>query len=320
MRIPRPAAAALLLTALLASACSIKRLAINKVADTLASPDGGTVFTGDNDPELIGDALPFAIKMYESLMNSAPWHQGLRLRTGSLYIMYANAFIQTPAVMLPDSQGEQQKAAFRRAKNLYLRGRDMLLQGLETKYPGFRAALDEKRYDRATARVKKEDIDFLYWAGAGWLAAFAIDPFDMEVGLTIPGAAALMQRVEELDHAYGKGAIHDFYVLYYGSLPEYMGGNSAKAREHFAKAVAAGGAHITSPYLSLATSISVKEQNLAEYKELLEKVLAVDANADPANRLVNVINQRKARWLLDHAGDFFLEEEPEAAAEPIKEN
>jgi hypothetical protein len=75
--------------------CSLKKMAMNTVADTLAAPDGGTVFTGDNDPELVGDALPFAIKMYETIMASIPRHRGLRLRTGSIYIMYANAFLQT---------------------------------------------------------------------------------------------------------------------------------------------------------------------------------------------------------------------------------
>jgi hypothetical protein len=35
--------------------------------------------------------------------------------------------------------------------------------------------------------------------------------------------------------------------------------------------------------------------------ECLEKSLAVDPNEDVSNRLVNIINQRKARWLLDNA-------------------
>lgn len=287
--------------------CSIKKMAMNQVANALASPGSGTVFTGDNDPELVGDALPFTIKMYESLMVSMPWHMGLKLQTGSLYIMYANAFIQSPADMLEQKEVEQQKFLFQRAKNLYLRGRDILLKALEHKYPGFLNLLDKKEYDRALAPMKKIDVPLLYWAAAGWLGAFAIDPFDMKLGITVPRAEALMNRVFQLDPNFDKGAIHDFYTLYYGAMPDYMGGDFNKARDHFQKAIEASGGTLTSPYLSLATTVSVQEQNLEEYKMLLNKALAIDPDADPANRLVNTINQRKARWLLAHVEDFFLD-------------
>jgi len=288
--------------------CSIKKMAMNQVANALtsASSGSGNVFTSDNDPELVGDALPFTIKMYESLMVSAPWHMGLKLQTGKLYIMYANAFLQTPADMMADVQMEEQEFLMKRAKNLYLRGRDILTHAIDKKYPGFLSGLNAKNYEQALAPLTKKDTDFLYWGAAGWLGAFALDPFDMKLGMTVPGASAMMQRVLELAPGYQQGAIHDFYVLYYGAMPDYMGGDFNKAREHFKKAVAASGGKSTSPYLSLATTVSVQEQNLNEFKELLNNVLAVDVDADPDNRLVNILNQRKARWLLKHADNFFL--------------
>lgn len=288
---------------------------MNQVADILASPGSSTVFTGDNDPELVGDALPFTIKMYESLMVSMPWHQGLKLQTGSLYIMYANAFIQTPADMLPEEEFDRHEFLLQRAKNLYLRGRDILLGALDKKYPGFRNHLDKKKFDQALSPTKKEDVPILYWAAAGWLGAFAIDPFDMKLGMTVPGAAALMDRVLRLDPNFNEGAIHDFYVLYYGSMPDYMGGDFNKARHHFKKAIEASGGKLTSPYLSLATTVAVQEQNLEEFKQLLNIVLEVDPDADPDNRLLNTINLRKARWLLEHAEDYFLDETIEEESE-----
>jgi predicted anti-sigma-YlaC factor YlaD len=60
--------------------------------------------------------------------------------------------------------------------------------------------------------------------------------------------------------------------------------------------------------VALATSVSVKNQNVGEFRDLLGKALAIDVNADIPDRLVNIINQRRARWLLDHVGDFFLAE------------
>jgi len=305
------AGAILLPTMFFSFACSIKKLAMNEVANALTGSTSSTVFTGDNDPELVGDALPFAIKMYESLMAANPRHQGLRLQTGSLYIMYANAFLQTPATMLPEAEYKKQEFAYQRAKNLYLRGRDIILACLEGKYPGLQDALHKREYGKALARSVRKDVPLLYWAGAGWLGAYAIDPFDMDLGLTLPAAAALMERVLELDPNYAAGAIHEFYILYYGSLPEYMGGSLKKARAHYNQALAISKGKSATPYLSLAMTVAVKEQNLAEFKELLSKALKIDPEAAPENRLVNVLNQRKAQWLLEHADDFFLETEEE---------
>ncbi len=288
-------------------ACSIKKLAMNQVANALTAESSSTVFSGDNDPELVGDALPFAIKLYESLMAANPAHPGLRLRTGSLYIMYANAFLQTPALMLPENEFAAQEFNYQRAKNLHLRGRDIILDALENKYPGFKQKMQKKLYAQALRDTTKKDIPLLYWAGAGWLSAFAINPFDMDLGITLPAAAALMDRVYELEADYGGGAIHEFYILYYGSLPEYMGGSLQKARHYFEKAIAVSAGKSSTAYIALATTASVKEQKLDEFRSLLAKALEIDPELDPENRLVNILNQRKANWLLEHAGDFFPE-------------
>src|SRR6185369_6704634 len=53
-----------------AAGCSIKTMAVKTVANTLS--DTGDVFTRDNDPELVRDAIPFALKTYESLLESVP--------------------------------------------------------------------------------------------------------------------------------------------------------------------------------------------------------------------------------------------------------
>jgi predicted anti-sigma-YlaC factor YlaD len=288
-------------------ACSIEKLALRKAAGMLSGSSSTDVFTTDNDPELVGDALPFAIKLYETLLASLPKHAGLRLRTGSLYIMYANAFVQTPADMTPRSELETKEFLMARAKNLYLRGRDILFVDLERKNPALRRQLKERRYGEAMAPFGKEDVALLYWTALGWVAAFSVDPFDMNLGQTVPQTRAMIERVEALEPGYGRGALDAFYVSYYGSLPDYLGGDLTKAREHFARAQAASGDADTSSLLALATTVSVNEQNAAEFRSLLERVLAFDPDSSPPNRLVNTLNRRKARWLLDHIDDFFIE-------------
>jgi predicted anti-sigma-YlaC factor YlaD len=315
MMIPRQrtnaaaAMAAVLGLALLLPACSIEKLALKKVSKMLTSPSGADVFTTDNDPDFVGQALPFAVKLYETLLASLPNDPALRLRTGSLYIMYANAFLETPADMTPRSDLERKDELLARAKNLYLRGRDILLVALEGKNPSLRKELHERKYDQAMAPFGKADADLLYWTALGWLAAYSVNPFDMDLGQTVPQTRAMIERVQALDPHFGGGSLDSFYVSYYGSLPSYLGGDPAKAREYFAKAQALEAKTDTSYLVALATTVSVKEQNAAEYKSLLERVLAFDVDSAPSNRLVNVLNQRKARWLLAHIDDFFIETE-----------
>jgi predicted anti-sigma-YlaC factor YlaD len=301
------AAGASLAVLLSLGACSLQKMAMNKVAGMLSGSSSANVFATDNDPEFVGDALPFAVKLYESLLASMPGHAGLRLQTGSLYVMYANAFVQTPADMTPRRELETKEFLLARAKNLYLRGRDILFVGLEKRNPRIRQQLKERRYKEAMAPFKKEDVSLLYWTAVGWVAAFAVDPFDMDLGQTLPQTAAMMERVAELEPGYGHGSLHTFYVNYYGSLPDYLGGDAAKAREHFAKAQAIAGESDTSALMALATTVCVKEQNGEEFKKLLGQVLAFDPDKSPENRLVNILNRRKAGWLLAHIDDFFIE-------------
>ncbi len=297
----------LILIVFVISNCSIKKIAMKSVANALTGEGSSTVFTGDNDPELVADALPFAIKMYETILSSVPGHKGLILQTGSLYIMYANAFLYVPASMLSDEEHLKQEFLMKRAKNLYLRGRDIMLNGLDRKYPGFIKNLKEKKYKSVLSQMEKTDVPFLYWSAAGWLGAFAIDPFDMELGITLPGASALMEAVSRLDNTYQEGAIHDFYISYYGSLPEYMGGSKKKARYHFKKAMKFSEGKSTSSLISYASSILVDEQNLTEFRSVLNKVLKFKLESAPDNMLVNTLNLRKAKWLLNHVDDLFIE-------------
>ncbi len=304
-RLAWPAAVLVLLAS---GSCSLQRLAVNAVSGMLSSPGSSTVFTGDDDPELVRDALPFAMKLYESLLAQTPDNPQLNLTTGSLFAMYANAFVQTPAGMLPDSEYPQRQQAMARAKLLYLRGRDYCLKALELRHPGLRARL-EKGDPAALAKTGIADVPYLYWTSASWMGAFSAEPFDMELLLTLSRPLALMDRAYQLEEGYNKGAIHEFYISVYGSLPPSLGGSREKARYHFTKAVEESGGLTAGPYVAMATTISVPEQNATEFRELLGKALAIDLAASPENRLVNILNQRKARWLLQHIDDYFLLEE-----------
>jgi predicted anti-sigma-YlaC factor YlaD len=300
-------ALSILLVSLLTLGCSINKMAMNVVADALTGEGSADVFTGDSDPELVGNALPFAIKMYESLLAGNPGHQGLILTTGSLFVMYANAFVQGPAELLPRSRYAERQEALIRAKKLYLRGADILYDGLELKYPGLKGAMRAGALPGILAKMKKADVPRLYWTAAGFLAAYSLNPFDIELGIRIPELIAMIDRAYQLDPDFSSGALDDFYVLYYASIPEAMGGDKAKAEIHYQRALEKSKGLLAGPYVSYAQAVSIPAQDYDTFKRNLDAALAIDPDADAANRLVNIITQRKARYLLDSAVLYFID-------------
>jgi predicted anti-sigma-YlaC factor YlaD len=293
--------------------CSINRFAVRTVAGFLAGSGGGTVFTGEDDPALVGDALPFAMKTYESLLAEDPDNAPLALATGRAFASYAFAFVQAPSDQLPSEQVDTQRAMRLRAKKLFLRGRDYILRGMDARRPGFTAALNGSAPGAGPAAAlrlaKKEDADYLYWAAAAWMGAFSADPFDFAQIVSVPRAVALLKQVDAWDGAYGSGAVQEIFISFYGGAPADLGGGEDKARASFERAVTLSKGMRAGPYVALATAVSVKNQDVAEFRRLLGKALAIDVNADIPDRLLNVISQRKARWLLDHESDLFLSDD-----------
>ncbi len=122
------------------TACSIKTFAVNKLGDTLSAP-GPSVYTTDDEPELIRAALPFSLKTIEGLLQTSPNHKGMLLTACSGFTSYANAFVQLDAEALESTDYEESERLKARARRLYLRGRDYCMRRVELKRPGLRAAL-----------------------------------------------------------------------------------------------------------------------------------------------------------------------------------
>ena len=303
-RLGRGLSLALLLSALVLSGCSIQRLAVNRLGDALAQ--GSSVYATDDDPELVGAALPFGLKTIESLLVQSPHHKGLLLAATSGFTQYAYAFVQNEADILEDTDFARATALRERAGRLYRRALTYGLRGLEEVQPSL---LQRLRSDPGTAlaRFRKADVAQLYWTAAAWGAAISLNKTDTELGADLPLVEALMHRALELDEAFNLGAIHDFYVVYEGGRPAASGGSVERARTSLARALALSDGHRAAPLVSFAETVDVGLQDRAEFQKLLNQALTIDVNAEPEQRLANVIAQRRARWLLSRMDRLFVE-------------
>lgn len=293
----------LLATAIFLPACSLKTMAVKTVANTLS--DTGDVFSRDEDPELIRDAVPFALKLYESLLDSVPTHAPLLVATCSGFTQYGYAFVETDAEVLGESHHDESKALRDRALKLYLRGRDYCLRAMEVRFKGIGAQLLADPVP-ALAKAEKKDVEMLYWTAASWGAAVSLGIDRPEIAIDFPTVRALADRALALDPTWSNGAIYELLISL-DSLPEALGGNVARAREDFDKAVALQKGESAGPYVALATGVSVPSQNRAEFESLLQKALAVDPNKNPSSRLATLITQRRARALLDQIDARFAQ-------------
>lgn len=283
--------------------CSVKTFAVNKLGDALSAP-GPSVYTTDDDPELIRAALPFSLKTLESLLQSSPKHKGLLLTACSGFTSYANAFVQLDAEAIESSNYEESERIKARARKLYLRGRDYCMRRVELRRPGLREALAK---DPATALGNaKYDVDELYWLGASWGSAIAVGVDQPDLVADFPVVRTLMERALQLDEDYAAGAIHEVFITLDGMSPS-MGGDAARARKHFERAVELSKGKSASAYVAMAASVAQPAQDKEEFEKLLEQALAVNPDDMPDTRLATLIAQRRARILQGRVDELFTE-------------
>lgn len=287
---------------LLAPACSIRKFAIRKVGDALAS--SGTTYASDDDPELVRQAVPFALKTIEGLLAEVPDHEGLLLAATSGFTQYGYAFVQQDADEAEDVDLEASRALRLRARRLFVRARDYGLRGLDIAKPGTSAALTTSPAG-ALAFARREHVPLLYWTAAAWGAALANGKDDLGLVADQGAIDALLRRAEEIDPEWGEGALLELRGAFDAGRSEAAGGSRTRARASFVRAGALSRGDRASAFVGLAESVSVPEQQREEFDELLLRALAVDVDRRPEWRLANLVAQRRARWLLSRTDALF---------------
>jgi predicted anti-sigma-YlaC factor YlaD len=303
----RPTAhlAALAAAAVLLAGCSLRTMAVNAIGDQLAT--SGSTWSSDDDPELIRDATPFALKTIEGLLASSPRNRKLLLAAASGFTEYSYAFVQIEADYVEASDVAAATAMRQRAVRLYLRARDYGMRGLEVAHPGLGAELHRDAMHALAAVTSRADVPFLYWTAASWAAAISLAKENAELAVDLPVAAAMMKRVLALDAGFDQGAVYEFFIAYDGGRPASAGGSIEKARHDLDAALALSHGDRASPLVSFAETVSVATQDRREFVDLLDRALAIDVNKAPAQRLANLIAQKRARWLLGRADELFIE-------------
>jgi predicted anti-sigma-YlaC factor YlaD len=120
----------------------------------------------------------------------------------------------------------------------------------------------------------------------------------------LPEVEALLDRAVTLDEAWNAGALHEFKITW--AAARHAGGEREDMRRHYERALSLSQGRRASLHVAYAEATAVPNQDRVAFMALLEKALSIDPDADPSHRLLNVIAQRRARWLLERIDELFL--------------
>ncbi len=305
------------------SSCFVTTAALNSVSTSLSGSDKKGVprkadsannamiaLTGETDVTVVADFFPTALKLYEIMLTQNPRHIGLKGMTGALNVMYANAFVQSPADLLPVDEFDRQLEEYGRAKLHYLRGRDLCMDALDARHKNFKSLIqsaDERKIAEAVSLLDKNDVAAAYWLGAGWLGAFSLDPINAEMLGNLGAPVAILEKAAALDPDYSDGAIWEILAMFYKSAPPDFGGDAERALFCYGEALRASGGAAAGTYVLYAETFCIPDGDEAGFTEALNKALSISPDDNPSARLMTTISQKKARHLLNSKGDYFLE-------------
>ncbi len=290
---------------LLLAGCSVRQMAIKQLGAALAESAGGA-FAAEEDVEFAGQAVPFSLKLIESLILEQPDNIDLLAAAAAGFTQYAYVWVQQPADFIEDEDFAAARHERERARAFYLRAHRYAMRGLDAAHPGLAARLADEA-QTALEATTAEDLPLLYWAAASLGSAISLGKTEPELVARQTQFAALLERAFALNPDWDGGSVRELMMAY--ELARPGGGADAirRARQQFDRLVEMTDGLRATPFVSFAESASVQEQDRKQFIELLDRALAIDPDKTPASRLANVVAQQRARWLLERVDELFLE-------------
>ena len=204
-----------------APACSLKTYAINMVGDALSA--GDSVYQTDDDLELVGAALPFGLKLTESLLAQSPNHPGLLLTACRGFTVYPYAYIGHAAEIAADDDLDRARVLRLRARRLYFRAFVL--------HPWARAIV-YRPHPRIGQRARRRCLGHqgeqprprgicrsCTWSAASLGLAISVSKDDAAMLGRLPEVRALLDRALTVDESWDAGALHEFRIVLAAATP-----------------------------------------------------------------------------------------------------
>ena len=291
------------------AACSPKSLIVNQMT---AMVDGGiTAFESDSDLDMVEKAIPANIKLLEAMLANNPSNDRLSSLIARLYGSYGFGFVETRleaslyAASAENPSGSEIQSLKGQVNRTYEKGMRFALDVLEQREPGARAAfLKVATIEPYLARLGNADVAPLFWYGFN-LGAWVNRNLDSIRAVSRAHVARkVMERVLELDPVYNNGGAHLFLLSYFGSRPPMMGGNQAKARDHYLEIKRIAGDDYLLADLFYARYCMRQQQDRDGFVATMQRIID-HSPADNDIALYNAIAARRAGIYLAAVDQLF---------------
>jgi hypothetical protein len=187
-----------------------------------------------------------------------------------------------------------------RASSLYLRARMYGLRAI---------GLEEPTHKAVQGRLKtigRDELEPLFWVAMSWNGWINLN-LDKPAALgELSTAQACLDRVMEIDPDYFFGAPYLMSGSVLAALPTLLGGDEARAKDYFSRAMAASdGAFFLTPYY-YARYYAVRVQDKALFLDLIRKVEEGRPDRLKEVCLINAAIRQKMKGLKAMADDLFF--------------
>jgi len=271
------------------SGCSMKKLAVNHMADLMK--DGFPAYMKETDPALVRDAMPANLKLIEALLEVDPDNQTLLMLACQGFSAYAFMFIE-------ENDPTRAKKLYQRAKKY---GFAMLKQrGL---IPD--AIYDLDAWDKILSHAGKDDVPAIFWTAFAWGGKIQLDresPFSLA---DIPFVIRLAEQTAILDPTYWFAGPDTFLGFYHGNVPKPIGGKPELSKQHFEAALELNRRNFLMVQVLYARSYAIQVQDRDLYNALLSEVIESNEDVLPEAALSNAIARKKAKKLIEQSDEFF---------------
>jgi len=259
-------------------------LAVNAASSLL--PNLTSVFFEECDLELARQSLPAQLKLTEGLLKNAPGNREFLTALCMGYTGYAMLFVE-------EENPE-------RASRLYQRARVYGLRAIGIEKPIHQAIQDRLK------EIDAGDIQPLFWIAMSWNGWINLN-LDKPAALgELSTAEACLDRVMEIDPDYFFGTPYLIAGSMLAARPTMLGGNTAKAKDYFSRAMAASnGAFFLAPYY-YAKYYAVRVQDKALFLELIRRVEQGRPDQLKEVCLINAAVQQKIKGLKETADELFF--------------
>jgi tetratricopeptide (TPR) repeat protein len=260
------------------------KLALNATSSLI--PNLTRAFFEECDLKLAEQSLPAELKLMEGLLKNAPKNKQILTALCMGFTGYAMLFVE-------EEDPE-------RASKLYLRARRYGLKAMGMENPNHQVILAR------LSAMDRDQIEPLFWVTMSWNGWINLN-LDKPAALgDLSTAQECLKRVMEINPEYFYGSPYIINGSMLAAMPKILGGDAAKAKEFFTKALAASNGKFFLAQYYYAKYYAVRVQDKELFLNLIDEVEKAPADQLKEACLINSAIKEKMRSLKEMADELFF--------------